>query len=293
MTDYIVSILTATDDLYDEENPRPYASVLMTEYNDRRAYLYTGDSPDWPDSYIVGAWPETGLQLGQSWDDSDPPEVIGTPTYPVHADYTEFIRPLGNADRRATGDLDSLRWQGRPEEKYIQDAERYTDSDDPFVLTITRDYSGIYPDWVSITTYPQGEKVMWEGQGYQSQQTNNIGREPGAPGSGPWWAQTEFGYGWIATMIEPAVSQDPVTNYNIRVYPTEECVPGEQIYTSGNFADVGDVFQTSATSNNWTATEEQVNIALIFVGGGNTQNGIITMDVGVDEVTAQFWSHDQ
>jgi hypothetical protein len=95
-------------------------------------------------------------------------------------------------------------------------------------------------------------------------------------------------------MTEPSASQDPITGYNIRVYPAPECVPGTQLYTSGNFADSGGgVFQTSATSNNWTPAPDQVNIALIFVGGGNSQNGIIILEAGQDEATGEFWEFDQ
>ena len=250
-----------------------------------------------PTAYVVGAWDleqesEDGyLQAGQTFDGGG--AVIGTPTYPLQPDYLGYIRPVGNDNRSATGNLDSLRWQGHPPAKWLQDDDRYLDTDDPFILTITRD-DNTYPAWDSGTTYDTGEKVMHDGTGWQSQQTNNTNREPGQAGSAPWWATTAFGWGWTATMIEPAQSQDPITNYNIRAYPTPECVPGEQIYTSGNFSNgAGDPFTTSAPSGNWTPTEEQINIALIFAGGGNTQNGIITLEVGENEVTAQFWSHDQ
>ena len=290
----MIRLYKITSPVWDEENPIPPQTALAATNGADYAYLVgEGGFTEWDAlGTIVGSWSQdTGLQEGQEFNEQG--DVIGTPTHPVTADYA-WVRPFGNKDRLATqSPLDSLRFQGHVEPKFLQGDSRYTDTDDPFTLTISRDLSGVYPEWDSGTTYDTGEKVMWEGQGYQSQQTNNTDHEPGAPGSGPFWAVTEFGYGWIATMIEPAVSQDPITNYNIRVYPTAECVPGDQIYTSGNFADIGEVFETRAASNNWTPTEEDVHIALIFVGGGNSQNGIITLPVGTDSVTAQFWSHDQ
>jgi hypothetical protein len=292
--DRIYGIPTA-DTVWDDLNPQPSQSVLIATDATESAYLTgSGGFAEFdaiPSAYIVGSWDSsTALQEGQSWDESEPPEVIGTPTYPVTIDYTGWIRPLGNADGRATGALDSTRWAGHAEAKYLLLDDRYTDTDDPFVLTITRS-DNTYPDWDAGTTYDTGDKVMHDGQGWAAQQTNNTGHEPGQPGSAAWWAVTASGYGWIATMIEPAASQDPITGYNIRVYPTAECVPGTQIYTSGNFS--GDPSTTESTSNHWTPTADAVHIALIFVGGGNSQNGIITMDVGQDEVTAEFWSHDQ
>jgi hypothetical protein len=272
--------------------PQPPQSALIATNATDSAYLVGNLGfaafDALPTGYIVGSWSNvTGLQEGESWDGQT---VIGTPTHPVTIDYTDWVRLLGNDAGRATGFLDSTRWAGHVEQKYLQTDHRYTDALDPFVLTITRDDNN-YPEWLDPTTYDTGDKVTWEGQGYQSQQTNNQGKEPGAPGSDPWWAVTESGYGWTATMIEPSASQDPITGYNIRVYPTAECVPGDQIYTSGNFS--GDPPTTSATSNHWTPNADAVHMALIFVGGGNSQNGIITLDVGQDTVTAEFWEADQ
>ncbi len=140
--DIIVKLLAA-DAVWDELNPQPQPSTLMAEFNDgtdQQAYLYTGaDITDWPPSAsIVGAWDrQTGLQEGQYYD-VDGTTVLGTPTYPVTADYTDYVRPLGNDNGRATGLLDSLRWQGMPEPKFLQDAQRYKDTDAPFTLKITR-----------------------------------------------------------------------------------------------------------------------------------------------------------
>jgi hypothetical protein len=293
----IYGIPTSDAPVWTEEAPKPNQTVEIDSNDTDTAFLVADpDFAYWealPTAYIVGSWDAyTGLQEGESWDESEPPVVIGTPDHPVTADYTDWIRPLGNLERSATGELDSHRWVGHVPPKFLQGDSRYTDANDPFVLTITRT-DNTYPDWDAGTTYDTGDKVMHDGQGWEAQQTNNTNHEPGQPGSAPWWAVTASGYGWIATMIEPAVSQDPITNYNIRVYPTAECVPGEQIYTSGNFAESDGIFTAETTSNQWTPTADAVNIALIFVGGGNTQNGIITMDVGQNEVTAQFWESDQ
>jgi hypothetical protein len=291
--DRIYKILTA-DAQWDDLNPEPPQSVeIATEALDSAYLVGSGGFTPWSvlTATIVGSWDSvTGLQEGQSWDNGN---VIGTPTHPVTADYTAWIRPLGNDDRHATGDLDSTRWAGHDELKALLDADRYPAADNPFTLTLVRD-DHTYPAWDSVTTYDTGEQVMHAGTGWTSQQTLNTNHEPGQPGSGPWWLAAEFGWGWTATMIEPSTSQDPITAYNVRGYPTPECVPGDQIYTSGYFTDIGGgTFQTSIPSGNWTPTEEQVNIALIFAGGGNAQTGILTLEVGQDEATAEFWSHDQ
>jgi hypothetical protein len=289
----------------DIPDPLPDSRIVkMADDGVDIAYLVTNEAdplPDWPvTAAIWGAW-DNGqptndgqgyLQLGESYD-VDGETVIGSPTHPINPDYWIWVNPLGNDNRVATGPLRTMRWQGHPEKKKaITDQDEYPVTDDPFILTITRE-DNVWDAWVSDEIYPLGEKVTHNGGGWQSQQSGNENHEPGQPGSGPWWAATEFGWGWIATMIEPAQSQDSITNYNIRVYPDPDCTPGTQNYTSGNFADVGGTFQTSATPNNWTPTEEQLNIALIFVGGGNTQNGIVTLEVGQNEVTREFWSHDQ
>jgi hypothetical protein len=302
-TDFILEVLVAETNWQNNRKlpnyyPQPRQSVELPWNGDPllTAYQYTSDDADplpaWPvGTSVVGAWDgETSLQFGETYDNGN---VIGTPNFPISADWWDFINLLGNDNRSATGPLRSLHWQGHSPIRYaITDTSEYPLTDDPFTLTITRT-DNTYPDWDAGTTYDTGEKVMHDGQGWASQQTLNTNHEPGQAGSGPWWAVTASGYGWIATMIEPSVSQDPITGYNIRVYPTADCTPGTQIYTSGNFSNGSGSFTTESTSNQWTPTADAVNIALIFVGGGNSQNGIIIMDVGVDEVTGQFWSHDQ
>ena len=136
--------IPAADAQWDDLNPQPQPSTLIAEFNDgadQHAYLYTGnDLTAWPNSAsYIGSWDErTGLQEGQAWDNSSPPQLIGTPTHPVTDDYTTYIRPLGNDAGRATGILDSIRWQGHSEPKYLQDNKRYKDTEAPFTLKITR-----------------------------------------------------------------------------------------------------------------------------------------------------------
>ena len=135
MTDRIYKVLTANipSDL-------PSQSVEIATNATETAYL-VGDAgfTDWDAlGTLVGSWDSyTGLQEGQSYD-VDGTTVIGTPTHPVTADYAGWIRPLGNESGRATSLLDSTRWAGHAEPKFLQDGQRYTDSDSPFTLRITR-----------------------------------------------------------------------------------------------------------------------------------------------------------
>jgi hypothetical protein len=305
-TDFYIELLASESDWQNDPdlpgyNPQPTPSVLAAEYNDgadQRCYLYASDLadplPEWPASAsVLAAWSQTGLQYGETYDTQEPPQVVGTPTYAIQQNYWDYVRPLGNSAGRATGPLRTVRFQGHPEVRYaVTDEAEYPVTDSPFTLGVIRD-DHTYPDWDSVTTYDTDEKVMHGGLGYQSQQTSNTNHEPGAPGSGPWWLLTEFGWGWTATMIVQSTSQDPITNYNVRGYPDPACTPGTQIYTSGNFSDTGGgVFQSSMPSGNWTPTADQINIALIFAGGGNAQTGIITLEVGQDENTSLYWAAD-
>ena len=184
-------------------NPQPPQTAFIdTDATDTAYLVGSGGFTDWDalTSTIVGSWDSiTGLQEGQTFDSAEPPNVVGVPLHPVTADYTGWVRPLGNKAGRATGPLDSLRWQGGVEPKFLQEDDRYTDSDDPFFLTITRDESGVYADWDGGTTYALNDKTMHNGTGWQPQQNGNTNREQGEAGSGPWWLATEFGYGWVAT----------------------------------------------------------------------------------------------
>lgn len=116
----------------------PQPSVEMARYEGKVAYL-SADIEWSENAYIVGSWDsETGLRYGQTYDAEG--GVIGTPEHAIHPDYLEFINPLGNRAGQATGHLDTLRWQGHPEAKFLQDDRRYPDTDAPFQLKIERVY---------------------------------------------------------------------------------------------------------------------------------------------------------
>lgn len=139
--DRIYGIPTA-DTAWDDLNPQPPQSVLIATNATESAYLVgSGGFSGWDalvSAYIIGSWDHvTGLQEGQSYD-IDGITVIGAPAHPVTADYEEWVRPLGNESGRATGLLDSPRWQGHAEQKFLQDDQRYKDTNAPFTLKITR-----------------------------------------------------------------------------------------------------------------------------------------------------------
>jgi hypothetical protein len=243
-------------------------------------------------AYIVGAWDmdqeatDGYLQAGQTFDGGG--SIIGTPTYPLQPDYTAYIRPLGNKAGRATGALDSVRWAGHPEAKWLNDDDRYTVDDHPFTLHVVRE-ENTYPAWDSGTTYALGDKTMHAGTGWQSQQINTLTHEPGQPGSGPWWLATEFGWGWTCTVIPPLDTQRDIQNRKVTVYTELECI--NVLYSTGSFNDVAGTWTTVAPSGNWTATPDDVYFALTTVG--NVQEGCWSLLDGSDETTAEFWDHDQ
>ena len=237
---------------------------------------------------IVGSWDSiTGLQEGQTFDSAEPPNVVGVPLHPVTADYTGWIRPLGNKSGRATGPLDSIRWQGDVEQKYLDDADRYPVDVHPFTLQVTRE-DNTYADWDSGTTYAVAEKVMHAGTGWQSQQSGNTNREPGQPGSGPWWLATEFGFGWNCVVLPPLDTNRDIQNRKVTVYTEIECI--NVLYSTGAFVQNGGPWKTSAPSGNWTPAPDAVFFALTTVG--NVQEGCWSLDVGQDETTAEFWAAD-
>ena len=135
MIDRIYKILTAS-----APTILPPQSVQIATNDAESAYLVgSAGFAAWDalTSTMVGSWDSTtGLQEGQTYDEFG--GVVGTPTYPVTADYATWIRPLGNSEGRATGILDSVRWQGHPEQKFLQDDHRYTDTDSPFTLKLER-----------------------------------------------------------------------------------------------------------------------------------------------------------
>ena len=294
MIDRIYKLLTA-DAQWDELNPQPPQSVQIATNATETAYLVGAagfTAWDALTSTIVGSWDAaTGLQEGQSYSTASPQTITGTPTHPVTADYTAWIRPLGNQERRATGDLDATRWQGHAEEKYLQDDERYPDSDDPFYITIVRDDNRVGPLWDAGTTYAENDKVVWNNKGWNSLIASNTGNEPGT--NPPRWEEVESGYGWTATMVKAATSRPAIVNYKVGIYPTDDCTPGNEIYYTGAFQDVGGVFTSSAPSGQWTVNPDTVNYALIYSPGPDAQEGIFNLFEGQDSVTMQFWSHDQ
>ena len=150
--DMIIEIL-ATEAIWNEANPQPQPSVEIAQYNDgadKIAYLYntaTG-ADDWPPSALVlGAWNEDdGLQFGQYFD-TDGETVLGTVVFPIQANYEAYIRPLGNDNGIATGNLDSHRWQGHSEAKFMMENIRYPATNMPFTLKITREDHTSDPTW--------------------------------------------------------------------------------------------------------------------------------------------------
>jgi hypothetical protein len=277
-------------------------AVLMAEYDDgvvKQAYLVTDyNALDWPVStYIVGAWDNEQtndqgyLQSGQTFD-VDGTTVLGTPTHALASDYVAFIRPLGNDAGRATGLLDSVRWQGHSEGKFLADANRYTPADAPFTLEIIRqDYGSTAQPWDNGVTYQTGEFATSGGM-WMSLQDNNTGNTPfgGSPfwefinQSGPW--------GWVVQML----SDDPLRDITARavgIYTDPEATIFE--YTTGAFINdgkYGDVFYTECPPGNRIADPDQVNFALLL---GSAQEGFMNLPVGVDGETntSLYWAADQ
>lgn len=296
MTDFIIALPTA-DAIWTEESPRPMPSDLMSEWTDgidKQAYLVPNfNAPDWPGStYIVGAWNrQTGLQQGQSYDDQEPPNVIGTPDHALSSDYVDFIRPLGNDNRIATGVLDSLRGAGMPSQKFLQDDSRYPATDNPFYIHIVRDDNRAGPLWDPAVTYAANDQVVWDDKGWKSLGGDNLGNEPGVPP--PKWEQIDSGYGWTAIMDKQSTSRPPIVNYKVGIYPDADMTPGTEIYFTGAFNDIDGVWQSSAPAGQWTGSPGDVYFALIYSPGGEAQEGILILLAGQDEISAQFWSHDQ
>jgi len=287
--------LPTADAQWDDLNPQPPQSVLIAEQGLDSAYL-VGEAgfTDWDallTASIVGSWDSsTGLQEGQSYD-VDGTTVIGTPTHPVTADYATWVRPLGNDAGQATGLLDSTRWAGHSEPKFLQDANRYADADAPFTLEIIRqDYGSDAQPWDSGTTYSTGEFATSGGM-WQSLQDNNLNNTPfgGSPfwelinQSGPW--------GWLVQML----SDDPLRDITARaigVYSDPEATAF--LFTTGAFINdgkYGDTFYTECPPGNRSANADPVYFALLL---GAAQEGIFHLMTPADgsEATALFWSAD-
>jgi len=272
----------------------PDQSVLVATNATDSAFLVGQlDFPIWdafPTASIVGSWDSvTSLQEGQSYDPF--PTVIGTPTHPITADYATWIRPLGNDNGEATGILDSTRWAGHAEAKFLQNDRRYTDSNAPFTLEIIRqDYGSTALPWDVGTTYNTGDFATSGGM-WQSLQDGNVGNTPfgGSPfwefinQSGPW--------GWVVQMLSDDPGRD-ITARGIGVYSDPEATAF--LYTTGSFINdgkYGDVFYTEAPAGNRTANPDPVYFALLL---GASQEGIFQLNAPEDgaEAEALFWAAD-
>ena len=146
MTDYTVSI-PIEDDAWTEEAPRPTPSFQEGEYiddnRDTMTVYQTTNKEGWGPNMrlLAGHSEQSGLHEGQYLDGEG--VVQGTPTYPVHADYDNYLLALGNdAD---TGEATNLIvggiWQGHAEFRMAQDDKLYLPHNAPFSLEITRTYT--------------------------------------------------------------------------------------------------------------------------------------------------------
>ena len=290
--DRIYKILTA-DTQWSDINPQPPQSVLIATQDPDSAYLVgSGGFTAWDalTATIVGSWDsETGLQEGESYDNGN---VIGTPTHPVTADYTGWIRPLGNEAGRATGLLDSTKWQGHVSEKFLFEDFRYTPTDAPFTLEIIRqDYGSEALPWDNATVYNTGDFATSGGM-WQSLQDGNVGNTPFG-GSAFWEFINQSGpWGWLVKMLSDDPGRD-ITARAIGIYTDPEATIFE--YTTGAFINdgkYGDVFYTECPPGNREATAAPIYFALLL---GSAQEGIFQLDALEDgaEATALFWTTDQ
>ena len=298
--DRIYSILTADAQWQNDPdlpgyNPQPPQSVQIATNATESAYLVgEGGFTDWDalTSTIVGSWDSsTGLQEGESYDSNEPPNVIGTPTHPVTADYATWVRPLGNDAGYATGILDSTRWAGHSEPKFLFEDNRYTPTDSPFTLEIIRqDYGSTALPWDTNTVYATGEFATSGGM-WVSLQDGNQGNTPfgGSPfwefinQSGPW--------GWRVEVLSDDPQRD-ITARAIGVYSDPAAT--SFLFTTGAFINdgkYGDVFYTECPPGNRSANPDPVYFALLL---GSAQEGIFQLDTPEDgsEATALFWSAD-
>ena len=235
--DYIITIPIA-DDVWTDEVPRPQPSVLMNTNGIQNAYLTT-TTEGWPVSRdIVGMWDE----------------YSGEPLGAIAAAYNDWIRPLGNDNGMATGFLDSMRWQGHSEPKFIEFeqpdpelpptvAERYPDYRRPFTLQIERTF-------ITDDGFPQ------------------------------------IPHGWKVTML----SEDPLRDITARaigIYNDS----GGYLYTTGAFIDDGTgTYFTECPVGQRTADEVQINFKLLL---GSAPEGAWVLPVGDEGDARQFWADDQ
>ena len=290
--DRIYKIATV-DAQWDDLNPQPPQSVQIAVSGLEEAYL-VGELgfTDWDalTSTLVGSWDTvTGLQEGQTYTAGLPP-VIGKPTFPVTADYATWIRPLGNDSGRATGQLDSTRWQGHPEQKFLDNDNRYPSTNTPFTLEIVRENIGAdAPVWDSVTQYFTGDYVQSPlGTTWKALQ-DSLNETPFG-GSLFWEFVNTPGWGWSVVMLSADPLRD-ITARAIGIYSDPECTLF--LYTTGAFVQDGshgNNFYTECPAGQRTATPEQVNFALLL---GSAQEGWFNLAEGGDETESLFWSADQ
>ncbi len=95
-------------------------------------------------------------------------------------------------------------------------------------------------------------------------------------------------------MLKASTSRPSIVNYKVGIYPDDAMTPGTEIYFTGAFQDMGGgVFNSSAPEGQWTLNPDAVYYALIYSPGGDAQEGTFSLEVGQDEVTAEFWENDQ
>ena len=273
----------------------PVQTVFVATDATNNAYLVgDGGFTDWDlllTAGIVGSWDSsTGLQEGESYDTNEPPNVIGTPTHPVTADYASWVRPLGNDAGRATGLLDSMRWAGHIEQKFLETDNRYTSADSPFTLEIIReDHGSTALPWDTNTVYALGDYATSGGM-WRSLQDANQGNTPFG-GSAFWEFINQSGpWGWSVVML----SADPLRDITARavgIYTDPECTIFE--YTTGAFVQDGshgNNYYTVCPPGNRLPAPDQVNFALLL---GAAQEGFFNLPENSGTTEALFWASDQ
>jgi hypothetical protein len=292
-------VLPIADAVWDDLNPLPSQTVKITDNGILIAYQHTTDGDPllgWPVSTVVFAgWDnnqvagDLTLQVGETFDALG--DVIGTPTYPINADYWIWVNPLGNTvDGRATGMLRVVRWQGHAEVKAaVTDVSEYPATNEPFTLEIIRqDYGSEALPWDNATVYATGEYATSGGM-WVSLQDGNVGNTPF--GGSPFWEfinQSGF-WGWVVQVI----SNDPLRDIQARavgIYTDPECTIFQ--YTTGAFINdgkYGDVFYTECPPGNRVSTNAQVNFALLL---GAAQEGWMNLPEGGDGETQDnlYWA---
>jgi hypothetical protein len=297
MTDFCIK---TPAQVWDDLNPQPAQSVLITEWNDgadQQAYQYTTEDadplPSWPvGSTVLGGWNDyDGLQYGETYD-VDGTTVIGTPAYPIQQDYWDHVNILGNRSGEATGVLRIVKWQGHSEEKYaVTDVSEYPAADAPFQLEIIRqDYGSDAQAWDAGTTYSEGDFATSGGM-WRSLQDNNLNNTPfgGSPfwefinQSGPW--------GWVVIMI----SDDPLRDITARAISQHSATPcndGNFLFTTGAFVQDGSYdnrYYTECPPGNRDTVLQDVNFALRL---GAAYEGWFVLPESGEDVDGYFWSAD-